>query len=110
MRIKFSKQLPSTSELAEVLKKRFSNPYSIKTFGLGKKSILVGKSTLMGAEVSVLENEISIAYSPPSVFGGMLLTLGLTELAVLLFPWYWNTSSYRELESEIGAFLTQRFN
>ena len=115
MRIEFAKQLPSTEELIKILKLRFSNPYSIKTFGLGKNNILIGKSTLVGAEVCVNKNEVSINYSPPSVFGGFLLSLGLAELGILLFPFLFkegfsHNSSYRKLEKEIGTFLKQKLN
>ncbi|UII20549.1 hypothetical protein [Fulvivirga ligni] len=115
MRIELSKNLPSIKELAETLKMRFSDQYTIKTFGLGKKSILVGKSTLVGAEISVNENEISLTSSPPTIFGGILMTLGMTELAIFLLPFFFKqglsgNSGYRELEKEIGTFLTQKFN
>ena len=115
MRIRLSKKLPSVNELAEILKNKFSNRYSYKTFGLGDKSILVGKSTLVGAELSINKNEVSIAWSPPSVFGGILVSLGLTELAFYLFPFFFKESislksSYRELEKEIGTFLLHQYD
>jgi len=115
MRIEFSKQLPSIKELTETLKLRFPNPYSIRTFGLGRKNILIGKSTLVGAEISINQNTVSIAYSPPSVFGGFLITLGLTEFAILLFPFLFkegfsHNASYRKLEKDIGTFLKQKFS
>ena len=116
MRIKLSKKLPTVKELSHTLRLRFSNRYTIKEFGLGKKSILVGKSTLVGAEVSLINNnEVSLSSSPPSVFGGILMALGMTEVAIFLFPFFFKEaltvrSSYRELEREIGTFLTQKFN
>ncbi len=115
MRIELSKNLPTIKELSEALKLRFSNQYTIKTFGFGKSSILIGKSTLVGAEISMNNNGISLASSPPSIFGGILMTLGMTELAIFLFPFFFKdgmtvNSSYRELEKEIGTFLTHKFN
>jgi len=114
MRIQLSKKTPPIRELAEILRHSFSNLYSVETFGIGQKSILVGKSTLVGAEVTVHENEVSIASSPPSIFGGVLLALGLTELAIFLLPFLFKeslsvNSSYRALEKEVGYFLKRRF-
>ena len=114
MRIQLSKNLPSIHDLTEILRQRFSDQYSVKTFGLGKQSILVGKSTLVGAEISIRENEVSLSSSPPSVFGSILLTLGLTELAVVLIPFLLKDgvsqqASYRKLEKEIGTFLVQAY-
>ncbi|HAA13892.1 MAG TPA: hypothetical protein DCE41_20255 [Cytophagales bacterium] len=110
MRIQSTKQLPSLNELKEILSQRFSGQYSVKTFGAGRKSILVGKSTLIGAEISIHKNEVSIASSPPSVFGGILMTLGMTELALFIFPFFFkHKSGYRTLEREIGLFLQHQY-
>ena len=115
MRIKLSKRLPSVKELSRILNDRFSDSYSVKTFGMGGKNILIGKSTLVGAEVSVDKNEVSISWSPPSVFGGILLSLGLSELIILLLPFlvrerFSPNTSYRKMEKEIGTFLYSRYN
>ncbi len=112
MRIALSKELPTIKELAEVLKSRFSEHYTVKTFGLDNNSILIRKSRLVGAELSVHGNEVSLSSSPPSVMGGLLMTLGMTELAIFLFPFFFNqvsSGNYRELEKEIGTFLTLEF-
>lgn len=115
MRIQFSKSPPSTKELVEVLKQRFSSKYTIKTFGMGNRSISIGKSTLVGAEISVHKNTISFSSSPPSVFGGILMALGMTEFAIFLFPFFFKNglspqASYSALEHEVGAFLLQTFH
>ena len=111
MRIAFSKELPTIKELVEILKSRFPDTYTVKK-GLDHSSILIGKSTLIGAELSVHGNEVSLSSSPPSVFGGLLMTLGMTELAIFLFPFLFkevSAGNYRELEQEIGTFLTLEF-
>lgn len=115
MRIEVSKKLPPIKELAEILKHEFSHLYTYKVLGLGKKSILVGKSTLIGAQISVLENEVSIASSPPSVFAGILQAVGLTEFAIFLLPIFFHEglplpSKYSELEKEIGSFLQYKYS
>ena len=114
MRIQLSRQLPSVNELSTILQQRFSDQYAVKTFGLGNQNILVGKSTLVGAELSVNHNEVSLSWSPPSFFGGILLSLGLTELGILLVPFLFKESfspdkAYRKLEKEIGTFLHEQY-
>ncbi len=86
MKITTTKALPTPTELADILKKEFSAEYSYKLFGLGKKSIIVGKSAFIGAQVSVSGNEISVQATPPSVFAGLLSALSLTELALVFVP------------------------
>ena len=114
MRIQVSKKLPPVEELLKVFKNEFSNHYSYKLFGLGNKSILVGKSTLLGAQISVFDNEVSINSSPPSFFAGIVHAMGSTELMVLLFPMFFQkggvfSSTYVNLEKEIGAFLLNKY-
>ena len=72
MIIQTSKKLPSIKELGEILKKGLSDQYSYNVFGLGSQSVLVSKSHLIGAQVTIHEQEVSIVSSPPSVFGGIL--------------------------------------
>ncbi|MEM9391612.1 MAG: hypothetical protein AAGA02_14135 [Bacteroidota bacterium] len=112
MIIQASGKLPSLKELAEILKTELSNQYSYEVFGLGNKSVLVGKSTLVGAQITVNGQEVSIVSSPPSVFGGLLQTLGMTELAIFIFPFFGfsSRSKYAELEKEIGSFLHHKYN
>jgi hypothetical protein len=59
---------------------------------------------------------IELSKNPPtSLFSGILTPLGMTELAIFLFPFFFKdgvsaTASYRELEKEIGTFITHKFN
>jgi hypothetical protein len=115
MRIHLSKPLPPASELAEVLRQEFSDRYAYQLFGLGNaKTIIVGKTTWIGAQISVRENEISIQGTPPSVLAGLLSFLGLTELGVCLVLFmgkFWNIpSQWRQFEKEIGLFLKQKYS
>lgn len=115
MQIIASKTLPSAQELVEVLKHELSSHYSYKLFGLGKKSIIVGKSSLIGAQISIREKEITIQATPPTVIGGMLASISSTELAVFLLPLFFGKSvllpSQRsEIEKEIGLFLKQKYS
>ncbi|MEO9871202.1 hypothetical protein [Ekhidna sp.] len=108
-----SKKAPPIKELTEILKQRFSNQYSIKTFGLGNKNILITKSTLVGAEISVNENEISV--DSHSTFEKVSRTLGyITGFILFFLPFMIREGSnsearYRELELEIGYFLKRKF-
>ncbi|MDQ3394599.1 MAG: hypothetical protein M3512_10885 [Bacteroidota bacterium] len=108
------KKAPSNEELVETLKREFSNDYSYKLFGLGKKSIIVRKSAFLGAQVSVQENEISIQGSPPSFGTGFLATLAMTEAAIVVFPLFLFTgaspSKFRKLEKEIASFLKNKYD
>ncbi|MDW3195641.1 MAG: hypothetical protein R8G66_24910 [Cytophagales bacterium] len=115
MRIEFSKQLPSIPELTAILKDRFSEKYSVRTYGAGKQSIIVGKSTLVGAQISVDKNELSIHWTPPSAFGSLLMFLGMTELAILFLPFMFKEgigypAHSNILQKEIGLFLKQKLS
>jgi hypothetical protein len=115
MQIATSKTLPSAQELVKVLKQEFSNQYSYKLFGLGKKSIIIGKSTLVGAQISIRENEITIQATAPSLVGGILSAFGSTELAVFLLPVFFRKglllpSQRSEFEKEIGLFFKHKYN
>ena len=115
MRIITSKTPPSTTELAEILNREFSKHYSYKLFGLWEKSIIVGKSTLVGAQISIGDNEFTIQATAPSIAGNILSVLGFAELGLLLLPLFFGeglplSSQWRELEREIGLFLKHKYN
>lgn len=97
-----------------MLKRALPPHYSCKTFGIGKKSILVGKSTLVGAEISIDKNQVSISSSPPSVFASILLSLAFAETIILLLPIIFGEglpgpSKYLELEKEIGFLVRNMY-
>ena len=115
MLIPISKPAPTPHELAHMLQREFSPQYAYQLFGLGKvKSLLVGKSPMVGAQISIRENEITIQRSPPSILGGVWSFLGITELgfALIFFlrtPWTVHSQG-KSLEKELGLFLRQKFN
>lgn len=115
MRIEFSKQLPSIHELTALLRDRFADQYTVRTSSVGQPSVIIGKSTLVGAQVSVDKNELSIDWTPPTIIGGILLSLGMTELAIIIVPFLLKDSlSYQskstKLRKEIGSFLKQQLS
>ena len=115
MRIEFSKPLPSIKALTTLLKTRFSNQYTVRNYGLGQQSIIVGKSTLVGAQISVDKNEISIDWTPPTAIGSLLMFLGITEFAVIFLPFLLKESAAYPphsvaLQKEIGTFLKKELS
>jgi hypothetical protein len=109
MRIIATKPLPDNGQLKEVLKNEFSRNYSCELFGLnGQKTILIGKSAFVGAQVSVKEREITIQATPPSVFTGNFLfffsLIGADTILGLLFR-----SQLRKIEMDVAGFLKTKF-
>jgi hypothetical protein len=110
MRIIATRPVPAYAEMIELLKKEFSNSYGYQLFGLdGQKSILVGKSAFVGAQISVKDNEITIQASPPSVVTGNFLfffsLIGVDTVLGLLF-----SSQLKQIEIEVAAFLKRKFS
>ena len=114
MKISTSKNLPSAAELITILKQEFSERYSYKLFGLGKdKTILVGESTFIGAQISIGENEMTIQGATPSLPAAYFVSfLGITEFAFLLLAFLGlsSDSKMRTLEKNIAIFLKAKFN
>lgn len=109
MRIVTSQTPPTLSELAEILKQELAGHYSYKLFGLGQKSLLVGRSRFIGAQITINDQEISIQTSSPSLFIGMLLSLAY-PLPILLIPLYLlEGCGPGDLEKEIGLFLKHKY-
>ena len=113
MRISTIKTLPSNAELISVLKQELPQNYYYKLFGLGKeKTILVTKSSSVGAQISIRENEITIQGTPPPPVAYFISFLGWTEFAFLLlfFVGWSTTSKLKELEKELAVFLKNKYN
>jgi hypothetical protein len=113
MRISTSKTLPPASELLEVLKQEFSSEYSYKLFGAGNdKTIIVGKSTFVGAQISARGNEIVIQPTPPSLPASSFFSVvAFTEFAFILAFFGWGLKAkWIKLEKEIATFLYQKYN
>jgi len=109
MKIVATIPLPDNGELLELLGNEFSTNYTYELFGLGgQKSILVGKSAFVGAQISMRENEITIQATPPSIVTGNFLfffsLIGVDTILGLLFR-----SQLRKVEMEVAGFLKSRF-
>ncbi len=108
MKITTLKTPPATAELAAVLQKEFSGKYSFRVFGIGKeKSIIVGKSAFVGAQISTSENEITIEGVQPSI-AAVLFSFFLQLFAGLAAPF--TRKPWRNLEKELGLFLQHTYN
>lgn len=109
MKILNLKNVPSTTELSEILKREFSGDYSYKFFGLDReKSIIVRKAPFVGVQISKRENEITVqglfSTSPSSSFFSFLDLLGTGGLLVAIFG-----SSVKKPEKEIALFLKNKY-
>lgn len=115
MIIELARPAPHVKQLIQLLKSEFGNKYSYSLFGVGKHSILVGKSFLHGAQISTRDNQISIQYSAPTVLGGFIHTIAMTELAVLLIPFIFfggmpTQSSINDFLKEIAGVIKGKLN
>ena len=109
MKILASKEIPSTTELAETLQKEFNGRYSCKLFGLGKdKTILVRQSPFVSTQITIRGNEITVQ-GMPSQF---LAVISMTELAafMILFLGWVLRAPWKSLEKEVAVFLYQRYH
>ena len=115
MRITTLKKLPPVNDLLTKLKQQFSQQYSCRLFGIGsQKTIIVSESSFVGAQISIRENEVTIEPVPPSVFGGLLILLMSTELALILGPIFLykdgSWSARREkLQKTLGVYFRSRY-
>lgn len=108
------KNTPSNGELLEMLQKEFPSSYTFKLFGLGKKTIMMRKSTFLGVQITIRENQISVIASPPSFWAGIFSGLAMTELGVLILPIALlsgvSPRKFRKLEKEVGLFVKERYS
>lgn len=108
------KSTPTNEELIAFLRKELPSDYSVREFGLGKKSILIKKSTFIGAQITIRENEISVDASAPSLAGGMWSSLAMTELAVVIIPVFWiagaTQTKFRDFEKEMASLINEKYN
>ena len=106
MKVSTSKTTPTISVLAEILKKEFSGRYSFKVFSMGKeRSIIVRKSTFVGAQISKSDNEITIEGVQPSIPAVLFaFVLSFVGLYAPLSPFAW-----KKLEKEMAHFLIHKY-
>ncbi|MBT1705794.1 hypothetical protein [Chryseosolibacter indicus] len=114
MKLTTSKGLPSIAELKDILRQEFSSDYSYRLFGLGKeKTLIVGKSPLVGAQISIHENEVTIQPTPPTLPAAFFVSfVSMTEFVVLLllFVGIKLKSPWKEFERDISKFLYKKYN
>jgi hypothetical protein len=92
-------RLPNFNELIEVLKRQFSN-HSVYTFdSKPQKSIIVRKSALVGAQVTVRDNEIMVDACCPNIFISALIGL----ISTIFQP-------HHDFEMKVTDFLKKTYN
>jgi hypothetical protein len=115
MKISITKTPPSMKEMAEILEQQFSGQYSYELFGLwNDKSIIIRKSTFVGAQISKRENEFTIEGTSPSITTSIISILaplfaGVAAPGSHLWALFFR-SPWRKLETEIGIFLKHKYN
>lgn len=106
MIISVSKQLPGITELCALLKEKFPNRQIHLAEGLGNtKTIMVKQSSLVGVQITSVDNQIRVDGTFPSIFTSILASVAL--MGGLWVPLY---CSWVRLEKEISRFLVQRFS
>lgn len=92
-------RLPTFDELIEVLKSQFSSQ-AVYTFdSKPQKSIIVRKSALVGAQITIRDNEMIVDACCPNIFISALIGLIST-----IFP------PYHEFEMKVTDFLKKAYN
>lgn len=97
--------MPSNRQLRDILSREFSGTYTYSMFGVRyDDSIIVGKSSFVGVQISKTNHEFMIQATPPTVIGGITSFL-LSICGMGYFP-----SELKKLEQEVAAFLRRKFN
>ncbi len=92
-------QLPDINQLLLTLQRQFSN-YKVYTFGSKPhKSIIVQKSGIIGAQITLRNNEIMVDACSPNIF-----VSGILGALSAIFPPYIN------FEIKITDFLKSKYN
>jgi hypothetical protein len=112
MIISTARKIPGPRELSQILKKELSSEYSYKIFGFGSgRSVIVQKSSLVGAQVTVRKDEIDVSGIFPSILTSFFFTL-LGYISNYRSPPYtrsaWRTS-WRNLENELADYLKCKY-
>ena len=108
------KTTPTNEELITLLRKELPSHYSVREYGLGKKTVMIRKSAFIGAQITVRKNEIAVDESTPSVAGGILSSLVMIELASLIVFIFASDgatwSKLQNFEKEMASFLKEQYN
>ncbi|WP_296621068.1 hypothetical protein [Marivirga sp.] len=103
MIVKAKQVVPTINDLIQELKSKFSD-YTYSTLhSKPQKIIIIRKSILVGAQVTVRDNEITVHACYPNVLFSSLMTL-LTSCCV--FP----ANSWTDFEIKISDFLKKKYN
>ena len=106
MRIPISSHI-ATKDLLSKLKERFANQYSCRYFEFGlEPSIIVRKSTWVGAQVTIRDKEIELDFTFPtlatSIAGMVFFYSGIFAIPSLITSWI-------ALQKDIGGFLSKKY-
>lgn len=108
------KSTPTNEELMSVLRQKLSGEYSVREFGLGKKTVMIKRSTMVGVQITVRQNEISVHESSPSVAGGILSSLAMIEWAGLLIHVFGIVGAVpaksQSFEKEVARLIHENYN
>lgn len=108
------KTTPTNEELIAFLRKELPSDYSVREFGLGKKTVMIKKSSFIGAQITLRENEIAVDESTPSLAGGILSSLAMIELASLIVFIFASGSAtranFQAFEREMAGLINEKYN
>jgi hypothetical protein len=98
-------RLPTFDELIAVLKRRFPN-HSVYLFdSKPQKSIIVRKSALVGAQITLRENEMIVDACCPNIFISALIGLISTIFPQSNYPIIHNIRKKKSLIARLCAFV-----
>ena len=106
MRIPVSDSI-ATKELLGTLKRKYANRYSCRysEFGL-EPSIIIRKSTWVGAQTTIREKEIELDFTFPTIATSLAGTVafysGIAAIPSVINSWF-------ALEKDLGRFLTRKY-
>ena len=106
MRIPLSDPI-ATNDLLGTLKRKYANRYSCRHFEFGlEPSIIVRKSTWVGAQITIRENEIELDFTFPtiatSIAGMVAFYSGISAIPSIISSWV-------ALEKDLAGFLTRKY-
>lgn len=105
------KNTPTNEELMTILRQKFPGEYSVKEFGLGKKSVMIKQSTFIGVQVTVRENEILVDSAAPTLAGSFLSSLFMVDLGSLIrYLFGAAPAQFHKFEHEIASLINQQYN
>lgn len=108
------KNTPTNEALIALLRKELPSDYTVREFGLGKKTIMIKKSAFIGVQITIRKNEIAVDESTPSLAGGILSSLAMIELASLIVfiiaSGGATRSKFQAFEREMASLINEKYN